>query len=236
MKEIFQLSIILLLLFSCSADKRLRQTGIRISYSLESPNFDGELQKLGDSIDIFQFKQYRIYKKYYAAYYDTNWTKIYEYPRYQYLVVKDGEENGFLVNFNDTPVVKKINVNENLLDESLPNKIETYSPNNDSLVSSVKSAGLLVDCYLPKTKKGESYPDTSFFYYKKPFFDFGYKLSSVLDHKNRRKLYKVLMKYNDTPNAEQNTALPGRVMTFLMEPFDKVDVAELDSVIRRVYK
>lgn len=101
---------------------------------------------------------------------------------------------------------------------------------NDSLVSSYLSAdkSTLIEKYVPRIKKDETYSDTTMLTYFKSLNGIHFSFSKKVDSTRKMKLAKIELKFNAIPNHPELYKRKTRQLTFAIK---EIPIKEQDYII-----
>lgn len=152
-------------------------------------------------------------------------------------IKKDKDSTGFEFDENNIRVNKVIDFSEFKQRHEILNFNNFYNNQVDSFVATRESLDSLLEVYVPRSiyKKDISYPDTSYFTFRKSMqnrTDFSF--STDLEKKHKMWLYSVKMLYNTvTPQNGKGRAIPDH--SFMFTLYDtKINCDFFDRLIKRL--
>jgi hypothetical protein len=118
-------------------------------------------------------------------------------------------------------------------------KFTFYNKKNDTLIESKtnEEGNELVEKYIPRIKYDETYPDSTFLYFrndKVKYNDFSF--SPYLDSLKNRKIFKIIFTYNPIPKGVYSFDVPGRNIIFEMRQIQLTNEKEVIKFFDKVKK
>ncbi len=209
---------------------QLKAYKLMVSYPLVRDK--GDLTILKDTVSIFYWQDYLIYKVHYTALTRINDGPVNSEKRYNYFVFKKADKYGHLFyDVLDSSVGKRLPVDSFLFVRGFHLAVNTDSL---KLVSSKKNktSGVLLEKYVSPKQRGDFVPDSIFYYYS-PHLKTDYTFSAQLDSIKNMKLYEVRFMYNRRYSRANKITLPKREFYFEVIEVVVDDKKEIEKVIKR---
>jgi len=225
----YVLTIISLLHFSCSSVLKSHTKNklnlIKVTSKIQMVDKEkGKLINLIDSFFIFYYENLILYRipeiiEFSKFTSDSNNNIINQKfiraeTRYSYCIFKKGESTGLLYDsltsknfsqFSTDSLLEEKTIFKQGISMEPYNIVESVTLNNDSVI---------FEKYIPKIKKDETFPDSSYLYFNKEFNKIGFSFSRKLDSLKGMKLYKFKIIYNPIPKEIYAFNVPRRELVF----------------------
>ena len=149
---------------------------------------------------------------------------------YDYLVWQTGSPMAFYYTYKDTFQTATSVKSDSAIQKHLQSFPILIKPENDSLISTHKTATTLTETYKTWFKPDQSYGDSTFLYYEKTDQQISFSLCLPQDQKKGWKLAKIRLVTNSQKD-EQNRTIPEREYIFEIRWITTVKDPVIEKII-----
>lgn len=155
---------------------------------------------------------------------------------YNYFVYKNSDNFGYRFDSLEAESSQVFSV-DSFLEKEAYSKFTFYNKTNDTLVASKtnRKGNELIEKYIPRIKYDETYPDSTFLYFRNEKMKYNYfSFSHYLDSLKNRKLFKIVITFNPIPKGIYSFDVPRRNMIFELKQIRATDEEKLIKFFNRV--
>jgi len=189
------------------------------------------LYNLLDTLTVYTFKSYRIYKLPGVRVFETDHVVP---GTERFFVTSQGEKLGmFFKTITDTTSALKLKTDSFLLREAFSGAKFALDPALELVNSFSDTVGHLVEEYATPHSTDPNAADSLYFYFAKSYNHIDYSLSESLDSLRGMKLYKARMLFNGKMDNSMNVLMPKREIFFELRPTKVNHFQQVATLIRK---
>jgi hypothetical protein len=134
--------------------------------------------------------------------------------RYSYCIFKKGEATGLLYDSLTSTNYLQFSTDSLLEEKTIFKQGISMESYNISESDTYNDNSILLEKYIPKIKKDETFPDSSYLYFNKELNKINFSFSGKLDSLKGMRLYKFKIIYNPIPKGIYAFNVPRRELVF----------------------
>lgn len=211
-------------------DTRLNPT--KLVFNIPIVKLSGELINLTDSLYIFSYNNYIIYKFPYTYSVENDTALLSVEVKYNFFGYRLNDKKGL---FASTDMKKQsiVPVDSILALEAFSN-FKFFDPINDSLVARINSTdndGCVIEKYASKIKYDDSYPDTTYLFYSGNFKKSAFSFSNTPNSQKNSKVFKIIMRSRRQPSLRYKIIMPEQEYRFELKEAEKGQLNEVNQFL-----